>query len=339
MSDHNAYEDEMRLRRPHDSDDAEFSSLAEDIRSACLGAPGPHVQSRHIRAILEQARRVPEVPVASHAGLRRSKPLRTLAKLGAAAAALAVLTGSLAVAGVDLPILAGRPPSDPRANGGAAESDGDDEVRSETAARVQSAIQSSLPMLRTGGITGCEFRAAVSAAARGEAPDTSACTEAADGEDDVLDPKGSETARNVHAALEENLPRLHAGEISGCEFGAMVSAAARGVEPDTSECPMTNTRTEAESPPPKEAKQKSPAVTEGPPPGSGSKPSPNTKGAKSTKEKAGGKGKGAAGNAAAGGVPENKASKGNAEASQGQAKGPGKGAQPGGAPGGKGKEK
>ena len=338
MSDHNAYEDEMRLRRPHDTDDAEFSSLAEDIRSACLGAPGPDVQSRHIRAIIEQARRVPEVPVAPPAGVRRSRPLGTLAKLGAAAAALALLTGSLAVAGVDLPIFAGRPPSDQRGNGGATESAGDDEVRSETAARVQSAVQSSLPMLRAGGITGCEFRAAVSGAALGEAPDTSGCTEATDGEADVPGPKGSETARNVQAVLEENLPRLHAGEISGCEFGAMVSSAARGVEPDTSECPMTKTKTEAESPPSKEAKKQSPAVTKGPPPRAGSKPSPSSKGAKSTKEKAGGKGKGAAGSEAPGEAPEDKASKGNTEESQGQAKSKGKGAQPGGAPSSKGKE-
>jgi hypothetical protein len=335
MSDHNAYEDEMRLRRPYDTDDAEFSSLAEDVRSACLGAPGPEVEARHLRAIIEQVRWVPEAPVARPAGVRRSKPLRVLAKVGAAAATLALLTGSLAVAGVDLPLLPEMKSDDSRAKGSAGEHAGD-EVRSEVAVRVQSAIQSSLPMLRAGSITGCEFQAAVSAAVRGEAPDTSGCAGVAEGDDNVLDPERSETSRNVQAAIEENLPRLHAGDISGCEFGAMVSAAARAIEPDITKCQRENTKTKtkADDKGSTEA-EKAAGDTKVPAPASGSKPSQNS----TANEKVGGKGKDAKGDATADGAtgnkPEAKTSEGNAEKSQGKAQGQGKDAQPDNKPGGK----
>ena len=245
MSDHGAYEDEMRLRRPYDSDDAEFSSLAEEIRSACLGAPGPDVQARHLQAILAQARAVAEVPVVEDAVVvRRAKPLGVLARLGAAAAGLALLTGSLALAGVDLPVLPDRA-SDDIEETGVAEGGDDEDDRSETAVRVQAAIQSGLPMLQAGDISGCEFGAMVSAAARGVEPDTSKCTGDENGAEDGESPR-SETAQRVHAALEENLPLLHAGDISGCEFGAIVSAAARGVEADTSRCEKADVKAEAE---------------------------------------------------------------------------------------------
>jgi hypothetical protein len=339
MSDHGAYEDEMRLRRPYDSDDAGFSSLAEEIRSACLGAPGPEVQARHLQAIFEQARRVPEVPVAEDAAVapfisdrKRAKPLGVLARLGAAAAGLALLTGSLALAGVDLPVLpdmASGNSEDAAGEGGAG---GGEDQRSETAARVQAAIQSGLPRLQAGEISGCEFGAMVSAAARGLEPDTSHCTADDNNAGDSDSPR-SETAQRVHAALDENLPLLRAGDISGCEFGAIVSAAARGVAPDTSRCEASNVKARAE---------------QGSSRGTGSK---GTAGQKSTPAKgseAAGKsqvnGKGAGADATGG--PEEPAEKSENQ-DKGEAKpkqkdvdespgqGKGKGAPPAGKPGGK----
>ena len=175
MSRHDAYGDEMRLRRPYDPDDAEFASLAEEIRSACLGAPGPQVQARHLRMIIEQTRAAPETPyIVRPPTPRRSRPHGVLAKLGVAAAGLALLTGSLAVAGVDFPILPDR--ASDKAGDSSAGKEG--ASLSETAQRVQSAIEANLPLLQAGDISGCEFGAMVSAAARGVEPDTSRCERA-----------------------------------------------------------------------------------------------------------------------------------------------------------------
>jgi hypothetical protein len=267
MSGHDAYEDEMRLRRPYDTDDPEFSSLAEEIRSACRGAPGPYVEARHIRAIVEQARLTPEAPIAEPDVVKRvSKPVGVLARLGAAAAVLAVLTGSLALAGVDLPVLPDRDSDtagESREKTGEADAAAGDENRSETALRVQAAIEANLPLLQSGDISGCEFGAMVSAAARGVEPDTSKCNgENAEGDDAEPGLARSETAQRVQAAIEVNLPLLHEGEISGCEFGAIVSAAARGVEPDTSKCEKNKLRAETDEAVSEDAKQTGGAAAE-----------------------------------------------------------------------------
>ena len=182
MSDHDAYEDEMRLRRPFDTDDPEFSSLAEEIRFACRGAPGQDVEARHIAAMLEQARVTPDAPLAT--GQRRARRrVGVLARLGAAAAGLALLTGGLAVAGADLPGLprlpGGGPASDEASASDRQTGDVEEDIggggRSETALRVQEAIEMNLPSLQAGDISGCEFGAMVSAAARVTEPDTSRC--------------------------------------------------------------------------------------------------------------------------------------------------------------------
>jgi hypothetical protein len=189
-----------------------------------------------MRAIIEQARVTSGVAMTGRVAVhRRARPLGLLAKLGIAAAGLALLTGSLAIAGVDLPGLPDRKPD------GVQKAPAEDGTRSETSARVGSAIEANLPLLRGGDISGCEFGAMVSSAARDVEPDTSRCTEGDNGVDEV-DGEPSETARRVQAAVEGNLSLLHDGEISGCEFGAIVSAAARGVEPDASTCQATGSK-------------------------------------------------------------------------------------------------
>ena len=321
MSGHDAYEDEMRLRRPYDTDDPEFSSLAEEIRSACRGAPGPDVEARHIRAIVEQARLSPEVPIAEPAVVRRtSKPVGVLARLGAAAAALAVLTGSLALAGVDLPVFPDSAGESREKTGEADAADGD-ENRSETAQRVQAVIEANLPLLQAGDISGCEFGEMVSAAARGVEPDTSKCNN--EGDDAEPELGRSETAQRVQAAIEVNLPLLHAGEISGCEFGAMVSAAARGVEPDTSKCEKNKLRAETDEAVSTDAKQKGSAAA---------KPSAPTKASKAADEA---QGKKAAEEPAAKANNTDKAQTKVEDEDEFPGQGKGKGAPPIGKPGGK----
>jgi hypothetical protein len=332
MSDRNAYEGEMRLRRPYDTDDPEFSSLAEEVRSACLGAPGPEVQARHIQAIVEQARRIPEVPTVASGGVgRRSRPLGVLARLGAAAAILALLTGSLALAGVDLPILPDGTSDDSPAHESRPEPTREDATRSETAEAVQAAIRSSLPMLKVGDLSGCEFGAMVSAAARGVEPDTSGCEKSDSGEDEEPGAGRSETAQRVQAAIEVNLPLLHAGGISGCEFGAMVSAAAHGVEPDTSRCEKANLKAGADQTDSKAAKQKGSAAAEP------SAPNQNTSPKQSHSKKEAAEG-GAAGSSNEPGAKANKQGKTKAKGNdKGDVKAPGQGkgkGPPAGKPGG-----
>jgi hypothetical protein len=339
MSGHGAYEDEMRLRRPYDTDDPEFSSLAEELRSACRGAPGPDVEARHIRAIVEQARLTPEAPIAEPNVVgRASKPVGVLARLGAAAAALAVLTGSLALAGVDLPVLPDRDSDtagESREKTAEADAADGDENRGETALRVQAAIESNVPLLQAGDISGCEFGAIVSAAGRGVEPDTSKCNgeNAAEGDDAEPGPAQSETAQRVQAAIEVNLPLLHEGEISGCEFGAIVSAAARGVEPDTSNCDTATVKAEADEAVSEGAKQKGGSAAKSSAP-KGSKTAGDSQG---NKEGGGGDATGASEEPAA------KANnKGNAKAKgkgtdedKAPGLGKGNGAPPAGKPGGK----
>ncbi|HZA41826.1 MAG TPA: hypothetical protein VFA00_14510 [Actinomycetota bacterium] len=324
MSRHDAYGDEMRLRRPYDPDDAEFASLAEEIRSACLGAPGPQVQARHLRMIIEQTRAAPETPyIVRPPTPRRSRPHGVLAKLGVAAAGLALLTGSLAVAGVDFPILPDR--ASDKAGDSSAGKEG--ASLSETAQRVQSAIEANLPLLQAGDISGCEFGAMVSAAARGVEPDTSRCGGDDAGEEEGAGGERSETAQRVRATIEDNLPLLQAGDISGCEFGAMVSAAARGVEPDTSRCERASKEAGAGL---KDSKEKGDPTTEESAPGNSTPKKPKGK-----KQAAG---DGAASPDDAGADNKNdKADTNGEDKGQGTDEAPGQGedAPPAGKPGGK----
>jgi hypothetical protein len=235
MGGHDAYEDEMGLVRAHDIDDPEFSSMVDEIRFALRRAPKAAVEARHISAMVEQARHSPVTPMADLPGGRRrsSRPVRVLAKLGAAAAGLGLIAGGLALAGVDLPVL-----PDPTSDKAREQIDRSSAVdtadgRSEIAVRVQATIAAHLPSVRAGEMSGCEFGAMVSAAARGITPDSSHCraTTAESGEGG-----SSEIAQRVQAAIAANLRLLRAGDISGCEFGAMVSAAARGTTADPWHC-------------------------------------------------------------------------------------------------------
>ena len=184
MTDRDAYRDDMSFLRPLDIDDPDLAPLVEEIRTLFRRSPAPAVEARHVSAIVELAQAAPAVP--SPEREPGGRPLRTIARLGLVAAAFGLLTGGLAVAGVDIPILPDRA------------SDKAEE--------------------------------AVAKGDRDEGEDATGPTV------DQLPEKASDNARDVITTIETNLPRLHNGELSGCQFGAMVSAAARDVEPDTSKC-------------------------------------------------------------------------------------------------------
>jgi hypothetical protein len=187
MTDRDAYE-EMSFLRPLDIDDAEFSPLVEEIRSTYRRAPDPSVEARHTAAMLEQAKVAHTVlPQGRRPAIR---PIRLIARLGIVAAAFGFVTGGLALAGVDIPVLPDR------ASDKASEVVGE-HATEETEEATEDVIVPSVSQL----------------------PENA-----------------SDTAKRVQAVIETYLRLLHEGEISGCEFGAMVSAAARTVEPDTSRC-------------------------------------------------------------------------------------------------------
>jgi hypothetical protein len=246
MSEDDAYRDEVGFRRFHDVDDPEFAALVEEIRAAYRRAPEPLVESRHITAILGQSQRsLAEADLVQLETRPTTKRLTVMAKLATATAGLALLTGGLALAGVNLPLLPN--PSSDRAREAVAISHqrSDDENNApgvdqlpedanDTAVSVVSAIETNLIVLQRGEISGCEFGAMVSAAAHHVKPDSSHCSNAGTAQE--LPGEASDTAERVLAVIETSLPQLKSGDISGCEFGAMVSAAARNVEPDPSRC-------------------------------------------------------------------------------------------------------
>jgi hypothetical protein len=214
--------------RVFDTDDHEAAHVVKQIRSVLKRSPDPVIEERHIAAILDEARRTPRAPVTTR---RRRAPL--MVRLGAVAGGLALLTGGLALAGVDLPGLPDQStgkPSKPTPVAQNSSSDESPERSSETAERVQSTIAASLPLLRSGDISGCEFAALVSASAREGVLDSSC---GAPGEEKT---QAGETSERVQMTIEANLPLMRTGEISGCEFGALVSAAARDVVADSSHC-------------------------------------------------------------------------------------------------------
>lgn len=63
---------------------------------------------------------------------------------------------------------------------------------------------------------------------------------------DQLPADAGDTAVAVIGAIETFLPQLQDGTISGCEFGAFVSAAATGEEPDASHCAAPGLATASE---------------------------------------------------------------------------------------------
>jgi hypothetical protein len=245
MSERDAYGDDMVFLHPLDIDDPELAPVVQEVRTLFRRPPGPAVQARHVAAMVDLAKGGPSDPNAE--GRAGGRPVRLMARLGIVAAAFGLLTGGLALAGVDLPVLPDRASDESRDAGvkgatkegeGATEDvivptvDQLPENAGDTARNVIATIETNLPLLNDGELSGCEFGAMVSAAARGLDADTSHCD---DEGAESPDARG-DTAERVLAVIETNLPLLHDGEISGCEFGAMVSAAARDAEPDTSKC-------------------------------------------------------------------------------------------------------
>jgi hypothetical protein len=211
-----AFHDEMGPLRRRDIDDSEFSELVEGIRAAFLRRPDRALEARHLAAIASEAKRIPLAP------MERTNRMGLLSRLIVVAAVLGLLSGGLALAGVDLPLF-----GDGNGAGGSAVPSADRRPGSagDIAVSVIEAIETNLPLLRDGEISGCQFGAMVSAAARGTEPDETHCSDGS-----------GETAERVLATIETNLPLLRERDISGCEFGAIVSAAARGTDPDPSHC-------------------------------------------------------------------------------------------------------
>ena len=195
MTDRDAYRDDMSFLHPLDIDDPDLAPTVEEIRTLFRQPPGGAVETRHVAAMVEHAEAAPAV-----LGVERSpvgRPIRLIARLGVVAAAFGLLTGGLALAGVDLPVFSDRA-SDKAKDAGAEEADDTTEdVIVPSAGQPQGT----------------------------DDDETAAATDSR-----------SDTAQRVQAVIETNLPLLHEGQISGCEFGAMVSAAARDVEPDTAKC-------------------------------------------------------------------------------------------------------
>jgi hypothetical protein len=192
MSDRDAYRNEMGSLRPRDIDDPDLSALVEEVRSAYLREPDPEVGSRHLAAIVEQAQAVSAAPTTGPSAERKpiTRRLGLIARVGIAAAGFGLVTGGLALAGVNLPMLP--------------------DTASETASEAVAADR----------------------AQETKGPSEDVIVPSAE----QLSDEASDTAVAVLETIEANLPLLQDGDISGCEFGAMVSAAARDVEPDTSHC-------------------------------------------------------------------------------------------------------
>lgn len=213
MSDPDAYPDEMGSLRPRDIDEPEFSTLVDELRSAYVREPDPEVGSRHLAAMLEQAKSVPVAP-ASPPSLERRRRFGLIARLGIAAAGFALLSGGLALAGVDLPVLpeGAREPARETVKSGETEETSDDVIVpsvdvlpddvSDTAVSVLETIEATLPLLQDGDISGCEFGAMVSAAAREVEPDTSHCKDGASASEGAGGSKGAEASAEGRARAD-----------------------------------------------------------------------------------------------------------------------------------------
>src|SRR5918999_1642237 len=195
VTDRDAYRDDMSFLHPLDIDEPDLGPAVEEIRSLFRRSPSRAVETRHLAAMAEHAEAAPAV-----LGVERSpvgRPIRLIARLGVVAAVFGLLTGGLALAGVDLPVFSDRS-SDKAKDAGAEEADDVSDSLSDTAQRVQAVIETNLPLLHEGQISGCEFGAMVSAAARDVEPDTSKCQgETDDGS------QGSEASAKGKARAEE----------------------------------------------------------------------------------------------------------------------------------------
>ncbi|MGH2695175.1 MAG: hypothetical protein ACRDJJ_10245 [Actinomycetota bacterium] len=182
----------MRRSRPTDSEiDAVLSgkgpeghpdlfALAialSDLRGSLARVPTEPSRTGHVVASAEAARslalsgRDRQTVVASP---RRNPMTRLLAKIALAALSLFALTGGLAMAGVDLPVL----PDQGQASVSGLPEDALDAEGSETATSVLTTIDDLLQNLESEAISKCEFGHAVAEAAgaevEGDCPDASA---------------------------------------------------------------------------------------------------------------------------------------------------------------------
>lgn len=276
MSGSGAYEDDMLRPLSHVRDEDLDLLLAghhrheelEDIavflgglKDAVAEAPGEGASRRHLAAIVQVAGEAAarsyvldgRAPRERSRARRWSPVLRTrFVRVMARALVLAVgasfLSVGLAFAGVvDLPEVA----DDALARVGVTlpEQAGDPETESvpsteqlpedadETAFAVIGAIQTYLPQLQDGTISGCEFGAFVSAAASGEEVDANACSAAAAaGEQETVGAEGgAETGDQASSGGKSVADQAEQGALEGSsETGDQASTGGESVADDAS---------------------------------------------------------------------------------------------------------
>ncbi len=270
-----AYEDEMMVRPLRDVSDEELDRLLDGgeprpeladvaafvrgLPAALAEAPGEAIARRHLAAIVDAAARTPTPDPAGEAPAERGRPrsarrwipvsrsrsLRVLVAGLAGAVVLSLLTTGLAVAGVvELPEAARQALEAAGITLPARGAQVDDvpspdqlpEEADETAVAVLGAIAQNLPGLRDGSISGCEFGAAVAAAAGGGDGDTSHCPDgegtgaaqagSAGAADDGVPGGGRSVAEQARTAAQEGRAR-----------GEEASAAGRRVAEEASGAP------------------------------------------------------------------------------------------------------
>jgi hypothetical protein len=205
-----------------DEDLRDLAGFLADAAETLSRPPGGEVQARHM-SLLAGAIRTPSAgpevssgPAAAAStipqpterrGLMRIPAVRWAAKVTFAAAGLIVLTAALAFAGVDLPGTAAETAFDKVGvelpNQAEEHVGGVPEELPDTASDTAKAVLDVIREWRSGAAegSGCEFGAAVSAAARGESePDTSRC-EAGGGGGSAAS-AGSENASNADEGLD-----------------------------------------------------------------------------------------------------------------------------------------
>jgi hypothetical protein len=195
-----------------------LSLLAGAIRTPSAGPQGP--PSRGPAAAAQPAERSRR----EH-GFMRHPAVRWASKVALAAATLVLLTAALALAGVDLPGSAAETAFDevfgielPNQGQGAVDPSELPDGASDTAVSVLTTIGE----MRSGEGTGCEFGAAVSAAARGTDADASHCTSAGSDEEGA-GPSSTGSANGSHS--EGGL-----GTASEASAGAATEGAANADE-------------------------------------------------------------------------------------------------------------
>lgn len=234
--------------RGHSSGD--LSAMVERIRGASSQRPSESTETAHIETLVRESQSVRRElrgsRIRNRPGLRTSRLIRVTA----IAMGLALLMAQFAVAsGLHVPGL-----SQASEWAGNTLGIGDDTpepdqlppAASDQARRVLAAINANQDLVKSGELSGCEFGALVTAASENTAPDFSDCPGRRGGEGieddeipspDQLPSSASDGARRVLTAIQDNLPLLGTGELSGCEFGALVTAASQNTAPDFSDCP------------------------------------------------------------------------------------------------------